>query len=454
MEFNWAQCEICHKWRGLGYGNPWKQPHFICTLIHRTCLEPEDTLEPGETEDLNYELMNQNATNNNKTKKRGRPFGSTNKKKKVVIMDETSDSSEASSDSELSGSESESGSGSSNSESGSDSSGTYSSSGSSSSDDEDSIIISGDEDMGPIMIQSSRSRNGNRGKRKRKHKKKVSRRPQLGIRCFPEQKLPKGWTQDRHPDNREKANGGYRCVFYSPGGKSFMTLVEAQTYAGKGQRRKEQLLNERAKKAAKMNAKKSKSKGKKRPRSNEPPLPKSSKKTGNANGKLAQGDMQPHNDSKRRRTSTHTKVLICKNANGSAFEEGNLLSSDGDRKRYAIQLQHSKVTQLVPEYRVIFMVEGSHQRGSATRGRQDVGRTLLVYWQGDLTWYGAKVVDYRPKSKSRFTHFVRYHDGDTGWLDMSQERYIWVNPDSQLKEHERYVFFILLGLFFVQYILC
>jgi hypothetical protein len=148
--------------------------------------------------------------------------------------------------------------------------------------------------------------------------------------------------------------------------------------------------------------------------------------------------MQP-SGAKRRRTSTYTRVLVCKSVNGSAFEEGNLLSTDG-RKRYAVQMRHSKVTQLVSEYRIIFIVEGSHEGLNATHGREDVGKTIVVFWPDDLAWYGAKVVDYRPSSKSRYTHFVRYHDGETGWLDMSTEQFVWVLADSQLKEHERYVF--------------
>ena len=139
---------------------------------------------------------------------------------------------------------------------------------------------------------------------------------------------------------------------------------------------------------------------------------------------------------KRKRTSTYTAVLVCKDVNGSAFEEGNLLSSDA-RKRYAIKLRHSKAPKLFSEYRIIFLVEGSHQGATATNGRADVGKTVIVYWPDDLTWYGAKVVDYRPPAKSRFTHFVRYHDGETGWLDMSKEKFVWVLADSQLAEHEK-----------------
>ena len=477
-DYNWAQCEDCKKWRGLGYGNPWVLPHFMCKLIARNCSEQEDTLTEGEIEkNAKYRNLKKKQSAQAKNKIQPKRKRRRTKKEMQEVKSKKLSESEESESEESEESESE------ESEESSDSSESDSSYVSSSSDENEntssdeniySDYISGDEEMGDVVIHSSKSattrrkktysklkakpKPGTKPKPKPKPKPKLKTTSQQLQRPVPNKQLPKGWKQDLIPTRNNKNK--FNTIYWSPDGKKFTTIKEAQKYVILAKKKTDEMNKRRAAKATKLgenissrNSNSSSSStsssssssshankanvGSKRSRSIESSDALVQKQNVSYQG-LNSRDIKP-SETKRRRTSTFTRVLVCQSVNGSAFEEGILLSSDG-RKKYAVQMRHSKASQLVSEYRIIFIVEGSHQGIHATNGSTDIGKTIVVYWPDDLTWYGAKVVDYRPPSKSPYTHFVRYHDGETGWLNMSREQFVWVLADSQLREHERYVF--------------
>ncbi|KAL4857543.1 DNA mismatch repair protein 6 [Chlorella vulgaris] len=79
---------------------------------------------------------------------------------------------------------------------------------------------------------------------------------------------------------------------------------------------------------------------------------------------------------------------------------------------------------------------GSKVQGKAVGGEAlgpaAVGRAIRVYWPGEDAWFTGEVVEARPAGGKCL---VLYEDGDEEWVDLTAEKWAWVEPEEE-KEKE------------------
>lgn len=67
--------------------------------------------------------------------------------------------------------------------------------------------------------------------------------------------------------------------------------------------------------------------------------------------------------------------------------------------------------------------EASEQRPEQSgkgHGKEIVGLRCKVFWADDKTWYKGDITQH---DASKGKHLVEYEDGETEWLDLSQEKF-------------------------------